>query len=93
MYAVWEVVVFVLNVLAFILVGLQLKPILQRLSVEELLAHYLGAAAAGLRRRHRRPDRLGDGLRRGRPAGSRRRADRYPVVAPAVIAWCGMRGS
>ena len=31
-YAVWEVVVFVLNVLAFILVGLQLKPILQRLS-------------------------------------------------------------
>ena len=31
-YAVWEVVVFVLNVLAFILIGLQLKPILQRLS-------------------------------------------------------------
>ena len=31
-YAVWEVAVFVLNVLAFILVGLQLKPILARLS-------------------------------------------------------------
>jgi len=34
-YAVWEVVVFVLNVLAFILVGLQLKPILARLSRAE----------------------------------------------------------
>ena len=31
-YAVWEVAVFVLNVLAFILIGLQLKPILARLT-------------------------------------------------------------
>ena len=30
-YAVWEVVVFILNVLAFILVGLQLKPIVAQL--------------------------------------------------------------
>ena len=44
-YAVWEVVVFVLNVLAFILIGLQLKPILQRLSAAEL-ARYAVAAAA-----------------------------------------------
>src|SRR6187399_3789118 len=35
--AVWEVSVFVLNVLAFILVGLQLKPILQRLSQAQLV--------------------------------------------------------
>jgi len=44
-YAVWEVVVFVLNVLAFILVGLQLKPILARLASAELL-HYAATGAA-----------------------------------------------
>src|SRR5437867_3953358 len=44
-YAVWEVAVFVLNVLAFILVGLQLKPILGRLNRAEL-ATFLGVAAA-----------------------------------------------
>jgi monovalent cation/hydrogen antiporter len=43
-YAVWEVVVFVLNVLAFILVGLQLKPILASLGKAEVVT-YLGAAA------------------------------------------------
>src|SRR5262245_299525 len=35
-YAVWEVAVFVLNVLAFILIGLQLKPILTRLTTGRL---------------------------------------------------------
>lgn len=44
-YAVWEVAVFVLNVLAFILVGLQLKPILARLDRAEVVV-YLGTAAA-----------------------------------------------
>jgi CPA1 family monovalent cation:H+ antiporter len=43
-YAVWDVAVFVLNVLAFILIGLQLKPILQRLGSAEL-ARYAAAAA------------------------------------------------
>jgi hypothetical protein len=37
-YAVWDVVVFVLNVLAFILVGLQLKPILEQLDRPQLRA-------------------------------------------------------
>ena len=44
-YAVWEVVVFMLNVLAFILIGLQLKPILARFSGTEL-ATYTTAALA-----------------------------------------------
>ncbi len=44
-YAVWDVVVFILNVLAFILVGLQLRPILQRLDRAQLL-EYLATAAA-----------------------------------------------
>ena len=44
-YAIWEVAVFVLNVLAFILVGLQLKPIVSRLDRSEWLEYGLVAAA------------------------------------------------
>jgi NhaP-type Na+/H+ or K+/H+ antiporter len=96
-YAVWEVTVFVLNVLAFILVGLQLKPILGRLSRAELVT-YLGVAAAVT---------LAVILVRivwvmgyaavGRWLAMRRdpsaEAGRYPSFRTAtVIAWCGMRG-
>jgi CPA1 family monovalent cation:H+ antiporter len=87
-YAVWEVAVFVLNVLAFILVGLQLKPILARLERAEVIV-YLGTAAAvcaavilarivwvmGA-------EVFGWWLRR---CGSARSA--------VVVAWCGMRGT
>jgi Na+/H+ antiporter len=38
-YAVWDTAVFVLNALAFVLIGLQLAPILDRLSVPELYAY------------------------------------------------------
>jgi len=44
-YAVWEVVVHVLNVLAFILVGLQLKPIINSLSGQQLASYLVTAAA------------------------------------------------
>src|SRR5688572_22610835 len=44
-YAVWDFAVFVLNVLAFILVGFQLKAILGRIDSRTLLA-YSGIAAA-----------------------------------------------
>jgi CPA1 family monovalent cation:H+ antiporter len=46
-YAVWETVVFVLNVLAFVLIGLQLRPIFESLMPHERL-HYLQIAAAVL---------------------------------------------
>ena len=46
-FAVWETVVFVLNVLAFMLIGLQLRPILEALAPDELL-HYLQVAGAVL---------------------------------------------
>src|SRR5687768_14840936 len=42
-YAVWEVAVFLLNALAFILVGLQLKPIVRGLG-RATLAEYIGIA-------------------------------------------------
>jgi CPA1 family monovalent cation:H+ antiporter len=46
-YAVWDTAVFVMNVLAFSLVGLQLRPILERLTGDER-AEYLMVAAAVL---------------------------------------------
>jgi Na+/H+ antiporter len=46
-YAVWETVVFVLNVLAFVLIGLQLRPIFESLMPDER-THYLQIAAAVL---------------------------------------------
>ena len=46
-YAVWETVVFVLNVLAFVLIGLQLRPIFESLMPDER-NHYLQIAGAVL---------------------------------------------
>ena len=46
-YAVWETVVFVLNILAFIFIGLQIRPILESLEPAD--------ARAIFRRRRRRP--------------------------------------
>src|SRR5215813_13052872 len=46
-YAVWETAVFVLNVLAFLFIGLQVRPILSRLAPDER-ARYLFVAAAVL---------------------------------------------
>jgi Na+/H+ antiporter len=43
-YAVWDLAVFVLNVLAFVLIGLQLRPILAPLAPEERIAHFQIAA-------------------------------------------------
>lgn len=86
-YAVWEVAVFVLNALAFVLVGLQLKPILRQLGPAELL-EYAGVAAAvcvaaiGARLVWV----LGVNLIRG----PRTRQGRRGAL---VVAWCGMRGT
>jgi monovalent cation/hydrogen antiporter len=44
-YSVWETAVFVLNVLAFVLMGLQVRPILSRLSDESRLEALVLAAA------------------------------------------------
>ncbi len=100
-YAVWEVAVFVLNVLAFILVGLQLKPIVARFDratwieygwvaaavcVATIVARIVWVTGAAAVSRWRcRP----------RPDGTPGPAD---VVAlsrrgAAVVAWCGMRGT
>lgn len=46
--AVWETVVFVLNALAFVLIGMQLRPIWERLGTGEVRLQALGVACAVL---------------------------------------------
>jgi CPA1 family monovalent cation:H+ antiporter len=97
-YAVWETVVFVLNVLAFVLIGLQLRPIWERLDDPVRWNYCLVAAAVlgiviltrivwvmfyGVVLRFV----IGHGLVRTKP----------PMTTPTVrggivVSWCGMRG-
>jgi CPA1 family monovalent cation:H+ antiporter len=86
-YAVWEVAVFVLNVLAFILIGLQLKPILARAAGPQLALYATGAAAVlaaviGIRIVWVMIYAL----------LSRWRGERMGAGEASVVAWCGMRG-
>ncbi|MBN8898587.1 MAG: sodium:proton antiporter, partial [Rhodospirillales bacterium] len=96
-YAVWDVVVFVLNVLAFVLIGLQLKPILLRL--DGAWFDYLALAAgicgltvlvrAGWVFSYVSVRRLA--LRLAGPA--RKEGMLRPTFPGAtLVSWCGMRG-
>jgi monovalent cation/hydrogen antiporter len=93
-YAVWEVAVFVLNVLAFILVGLQLKPIVASLEREQVLA-YVGTTAAvclvvmGVRVLWVMRDDIACRVLRLGSAGGRCGT----TGNAAVVAWSGMRGT
>jgi CPA1 family monovalent cation:H+ antiporter len=98
-YAVWEVVVFVLNVLAFILVGLQLKPILEHLTAPQLGRYVLVASGVcvtviGVRVAWVALWELVARLngRRPRPAGSSPASWDPASRAAVVVAWSGMRG-
>ena len=100
-WAVWEVAVFVLNVLAFILVGFQLKSIAARVSgpsgaryaavaaavcVAVILARIAWVTGAAAFSRWRcRP----------RPDGTPGPRDAVALNArgAAVVGWCGMRGT
>ena len=100
-YAVWEVAVFVLNVLAFVLVGFQLKSINERVSgatgaryaviavvvcVAAILARIVWVTGAAAFSRWR--CRPGDN---GTP-GPKDAVALTPRGA-AVVGWCGMRGT
>ena len=99
-FAVWEFAVFVLNILAFILVGFQLKGIRARLDTQTLI-HYTAVAAAVCAATilarlvwvsgAAAVIRLRAGLRAagagGRPPGSV-----LSWRSAAVAGWCGMRG-
>ena len=97
-YAVWETVVFVLNVLAFVLIGLQLRPILDALE-PDTRTQYLQVAAAVLgvvvlvriawvmtynRAAYLKQKWFGRGSWPG---------EYVPTLGgSAVVSWCGMRG-
>jgi len=102
-YAVWDVAVFVLNVLAFVLIGLQLRAI--RIRVPDSQWHvYLWSAAAVCitvivvrivwvmchnRIAHWKLRRLGARS----PGSARGRPMTMPTLGGGlIISWCGMRG-
>src|ERR671932_882221 len=100
-WAVWEVAVFVLNVLAFILVGFQLKSIAERVSgatgaryaavaatvcVAVILARIAWVTGAAAFSRWRCRPHAG-----GTPGP--RDAVALTARGAAVVGWCGMRGT
>ena len=100
-WAIWEVAVFVLNVLAFILVGFQLKSIGERLT-PTLWTQYAGVAAAVCVAAIAARIAWVTGAAwfsrwrcRPRPDGSVGPRDEVSLSpkAAAVVAWCGMRGT
>jgi CPA1 family monovalent cation:H+ antiporter len=89
-------VVFVLNALAFILVGLQLKPILNRLTHAELIRYTVVAGLVCLTVILVRIVWVMAyaTVARWFQSGPRQSPDDYPSFrAAAVVAWCGMRGT
>jgi monovalent cation/hydrogen antiporter len=100
-WAVWEVAVFVLNVLAFILVGFQLKSLAARVSGAEGVqyAAVAGAvcAAAILARIAWVTGAAAVSRWRCRPRADGTPGPRDPVALNAreatVVGWCGMRGT
>lgn len=95
-YSVWETAVFVLNVLAFVLMGLQARPILNRLSEESRLeAFVLGGAVLATVILVRLVWVLAYGgiMRwKSRPPVSRSSADTTDIRGDLLVVWCGMRG-
>ena len=92
-FAVWETVVFVLNAFAFVLIGMQLRPIWERLDAGGVRNEYVLVALAVLAvtiaarfawvmsyKFARLPDR------RREPGAPR------PIGAALVLSWAGMRG-
>jgi Na+/H+ antiporter len=95
-YAVWEVAVFVLNVLAFILVGLQLKPILAPLTGPQRLTYFATAGAVcGAAILIRLAWVMGY-TEMARAVLTARRSSSSPPLptfrSALVVGWCGMRG-
>ena len=97
-YAVWETAVFVLNVLAFVLIGLQIAPIVEGLAPEQRLRYLLIAAAALaavilIRFAWVMSYITLVGWRRRRLGWHRRGGMMVPTVKGGlVVSWCGMRG-
>ncbi|MDE2364078.1 MAG: cation:proton antiporter [Hyphomicrobiales bacterium] len=97
-FAVWETVVFLANVLAFVLIGLQLAPILDDLTAEERIG-YLSVGSAVLATIV--AVRFGWVFLNGAGVVVYGRLRGFSPINPAVrpnwrsglvVSWCGMRG-
>lgn len=97
-YAVWETTVFVLQVLAFVLVGLQLRPILEGFDAAQRIGYFWIAlavlATVILVRLSWVATYRGLALLvSGRSSDASARATSLQnAKGSAVVAWCGMRG-
>ena len=99
-YAVWETAVFVLNVLAFVFIGLQIRPILASLEPADAACAISRSPASVLADGDPRADRLGDAaqLRRAlEESAASAFIPRGPMQPPTlgggiVVSWAGMRG-
>ncbi|NOJ48875.1 cation:proton antiporter [Bradyrhizobium archetypum] len=97
-YAVWETMVFVLNVLAFVLIGLQLRPIWERLDDPVRWKYCLVAAAVlGIVILTRIAWVMSYGAVLRLVIARRLLHPERPMTAPTfqggiVVSWCGMRG-
>ena len=99
-YSVWATVVFILNALAFVLIGLQLGPILSRLTGEQRILNAIVALAVlavvvlvrfAWVMSYTAVDKWH--VRRAGP----QRTSHTPMMPPTigggvVVSWCGMRG-
>jgi CPA1 family monovalent cation:H+ antiporter len=97
-YAVWEVAVFVLNVLAFILVGLQLRHIVERPAWTEYIVVAVAVCVAVILARIVWVWVAAAVSRwRCRPRGDARPIPQDVVALSGreayVVGWCGMRGT
>lgn len=98
-FAVWETAVYILNVLAFILVGLQIGPILERLPTDVRHDYYVIAAAVVAAVIMTRValvmtiNGVGQVIMRYRGHNPKRPHMVRPTKRGGfVIGWCGMRG-
>jgi monovalent cation/hydrogen antiporter len=93
-YSVWETAVFVLNVLAFVLMGLQVRPILSRLSEESRLEALVLAAAvlATVILVRLAWVLVGGAMNRSVSRRPYVPTDGQDVRGDLLIGWCGMRG-
>ena len=93
-YAVWEVAVFVLNVLAFILVGLQLRQIVERSEWTQYLGVALAVCVAVILARMLWVS-VAAAVSRWRCRQIEGREDVVALSGRAayLVGWCGMRGT
>jgi monovalent cation/hydrogen antiporter len=96
-YAVWETAVFVLNVLAFVFIGLQIRPIFGALEPPVRMRYLIVAVAILFTVMVVRVLWVGGyalimRARAGRPAPAHEAAFPATLGGSAVVAWSGMRG-